>query len=688
MGTVRLWDADTGEALGIIQNGSIIWGVNWTADSHRLLTWSVGRAARIWDIEALLQQTGEDVPSTNTPLATFSHDDVVAGALWSADETQVLTWSFDGNAALWNAATGQPLVVMPHAHIIWRALWVGDRVITSSFDDTVRIWTPGSTDGIGRNIEPDVIVYHPDANFSGTTLNSDGHLALSSGLDASVVWDTETGGQYMTLPPGASDGIWHPSGQYLLVVGDGTATVFAAASGERAATIVDTAPILSARWGPNGKQIVTVADDGVLAVWEPTLLPSTSVAQVSTALPTPTQVPPPTLNPDGPTPTPPSRRSYALGPGFQRMQTFIAEDNTINSVDLRLSQATDREQFGDVLVVSILDLDGNVLAMTEQFVLPGFDDWLQVNFAEAVTLNAGETYILAVSAQLDTDNPPRWVIEDNAYPDGVGGRDFEFAVGYDFQFRFDTTEAAVSIPHVTITLTLTPTTIPPAETATIEAAWYNTGIFSTGDPRLAHLNQVPTGGTLEFFLGYFECCYFIEHVDDFDVRWSIDRTDIANIDEASGVLTVNEDAEPGVIMITASAIGLSQSVEVYVYDPTAQPYIGVWREVDRQLCTEDTFTESGVLIYEFIIAANGRFSVSWEPFEVYVDYVGEYTIDGENLTLDDEPYNYNPFDFQGNGMWYVDDEGRLVLDGIWLGTSPFGGDDPPACAHRFERVAD
>ena len=36
----------------------------------------------------------------------LTHDDSVSGAVFSKDETRILTWSDDKTARLWNAATG------------------------------------------------------------------------------------------------------------------------------------------------------------------------------------------------------------------------------------------------------------------------------------------------------------------------------------------------------------------------------------------------------------------------------------------------------------------------------------------------------------------------------------------------------------------------------------------------------
>ena len=39
----------------------------------------------------------------------FQHEDAVNGAQFNADESRILTWSEDGTARLWDAASGEPI---------------------------------------------------------------------------------------------------------------------------------------------------------------------------------------------------------------------------------------------------------------------------------------------------------------------------------------------------------------------------------------------------------------------------------------------------------------------------------------------------------------------------------------------------------------------------------------------------
>jgi hypothetical protein len=92
-------------------------------------------------------------------------------------------------------------------------------------------------------------------------------------------------------------------------------------------------------------------------------------------------------------------------------------------------------------------------------------------------------------------------------------------------------------------------------------------------------------------------------------------------------------------------------------------------------------------IKELRFKADGEFSVTWEPFEVYKDYWGTYAHEIGQGTLDlvVTGGNYVPNDVDGSGSLLLDEEGRLVLRDLWLG-SRFEGTAPANCGHRFTRM--
>lgn len=76
-----------------------------------LLTWSTDGTARLWDA------------ATGAELMVLRHADWVVGAAWNSDRTRLLTWSRDGRARLWDAATGAELFTLHHEDNVLGARW-------------------------------------------------------------------------------------------------------------------------------------------------------------------------------------------------------------------------------------------------------------------------------------------------------------------------------------------------------------------------------------------------------------------------------------------------------------------------------------------------------------------------------------------------------------------------------------
>ncbi len=89
-------------------------------------------------------------------------------------------------------------------------------------------------------------------------------------------------------------------------------------------------------------------------------------------------------------------------------------------------------------------------------------------------------------------------------------------------------------------------------------------------------------------------------------------------------------------------------------------------------------------IGELIFEADGTFSVTWTPFEVYRDYWGDYSFDlaSGRIDLAIRGGNYIPIDARLQGGRFSIENSRLRLDGIWLG-SPLDGPLTGRCGHVF-----
>lgn len=116
------------------------------------------------------------------------------------------------------------------------------------------------------------------------------------------------------------------------------------------------------------------------------------------------------------------------------------------------------------------------------------------------------------------------------------------------------------------------------------------------------------------------------------------------------------------------------------------PIQGIWSETEWLDCFECALTEPDKEVRELIFHDDGRFWVTWFPFETYVDYWGDYTWDEKTgeLQLEIDGGNDVPGRFIGEGTATITPSGALVLDGIWLGSGQAGEN---VCGHRFEFIS-
>ena len=72
-----------------------VFGALFSRDESRILSWSTDKTLRLWDAA-----TGAQIGPA------MRHDGSVCGALFSRDESRILSWSHDDTLRLWDAATG------------------------------------------------------------------------------------------------------------------------------------------------------------------------------------------------------------------------------------------------------------------------------------------------------------------------------------------------------------------------------------------------------------------------------------------------------------------------------------------------------------------------------------------------------------------------------------------------------
>jgi len=134
-GTARVWSIDGQTLLDLPHPGAYVQAVAFSPTANQVATGSTDPAgyARIWDT------------ATGALLATLrGHTDAVTSVTYSRDGQRLLTTSFDNTARIWDVATGAQLHSLEgHSWWVWDAAFSPDEssIVTVSQDGTALVWS-------------------------------------------------------------------------------------------------------------------------------------------------------------------------------------------------------------------------------------------------------------------------------------------------------------------------------------------------------------------------------------------------------------------------------------------------------------------------------------------------------------------------------------------------------------------
>ena len=95
------------------------------------------------------------------------------------------------------------------------------------------------------------------------------------------------------------------------------------------------------------------------------------------------------------------------------------------------------------------------------------------------------------------------------------------------------------------------------------------------------------------------------------------------------------------------------------------PWSGCWREIARIDCITGEEFESDESISELRLRSDGRFSITWHPFESFTDFSGSYNINEIVGSITFEQIDRPGYD--GEGFYLILDNEDMVLLDMWFG---------------------
>jgi WD40 repeat protein/DNA-binding SARP family transcriptional activator len=201
---------------------------------------------------------------------SLAHPASVVSASFSPDGTRIASGAGEGNATIWDAASGRQLFrLVGHTGDVNSAVFSpdGSLIATAGDDGTVRIWDASS----GAALR--VLAGHTD-NVARALFSPDGKRLASTGLDGTVrIWDVATGRQVRLIRTG-DVGVralaWSSDGRIATGRLDGIIQIWAVADGKLLRKIVDgPRATYGVVWSPDGTQLASASADNMASIWDP-----------------------------------------------------------------------------------------------------------------------------------------------------------------------------------------------------------------------------------------------------------------------------------------------------------------------------------------------------------------------------------------------------------------------------------
>ncbi|MGE4614024.1 MAG: protein kinase, partial [Planctomycetota bacterium] len=259
-GTVRVWDAMTGEQLFLLEgHESYVEMVDWAPVGQRIASASGDKTIRIWDGE-----TGEHLQTIEGAEAELW------AVAWNPAGTKLASGGSDGIGHIWDAKTGELLHTLEgHTSMIHAIAWnpAGTEMATASRDYTVRVWDAKTGELLRTLKGHSHFVYHVDYDPTGTRIVSGGH-------DQTVrIWDAKTGELLQTLK-GHRTGVegvdWAPTGTRIASASsDQTVRIWDTKTGELLRTLQGHSNwVEDVKWSRDGTRLASAGSDRTVRIWD------------------------------------------------------------------------------------------------------------------------------------------------------------------------------------------------------------------------------------------------------------------------------------------------------------------------------------------------------------------------------------------------------------------------------------
>ncbi len=202
------------------------------------------------------------------------HTSGVTTAFFSPDGKRIVSASWDNTVRIWDAATGMQIGEPLTGHTGWVSFATfspdGKRIVSASYDKTIRIWDAATGKQIGQPLKGHVSTVY-SASFS-----PDGKRIVSASADKTIrIWDTETGQQIGQPLKGHASSVlsacFSPDSKRIASASvDGSIRIWDADTGRQIGKPLEghLFHVTSVSFSPDGKQIVSSSYDRTIRIWD------------------------------------------------------------------------------------------------------------------------------------------------------------------------------------------------------------------------------------------------------------------------------------------------------------------------------------------------------------------------------------------------------------------------------------